>query len=434
MTTSATLPIPSSAVGGARGGRLSSVLVAVNGQDGTAALRMAQLLAAPTGAEVTIFSAIEPDVTIAMQPHIGLLTPEYEELRTDARRDAVRRQIRDAFGGPVAWPMEVVVGPAPAAINAAAQRHGASLIIMGRGRHDPVARLLAGETVLRTVRRSDRPVLAVADDLQARPRVAVVGMDFSPSSIAAARCALDIVDEHATVYLVHVWSRSASDHPSERARDEAYEAQLPELFSRAIDLLDAPAGVTVKPVTLLGAPAKEILWFAESQGADLIAAGKQGHGFFERLLVGSVTTRLLRAAASSVLVTPLPPIAEADELSRRLTGSSMSTTPDEWIVQLDGFSRRNHGRRVVLEIDDPSVGGQAQVTGYALLGAVYDHRDHRVQLMLGNPVDQTRYLTHMIEHVNSVIVRTDREGHDVALQVMHEGGSAQLTFLPTDAR
>jgi hypothetical protein len=102
-------------------------------------------------------------------------------------------------------------------------------------------------------------------------------------------------------------------------------------------------------------------------------------------------------------------------------------------VQLDGFSRRNHGRRVVLEIDDPSVGGQAQVTGYALLGAVYDHRDHRVQLMLGNPAEETRYLTHMIEHVNSVVVRTDREGHDVALQVTHEGGSAQLTFLPADA-
>jgi nucleotide-binding universal stress UspA family protein len=55
---------------------------------------------------------------------------------------------------------------------------------------------------------------------------------------------------------------------------------------------------------LEGDQARAILNFAAEQDADLIACGTHGRSMLERLLVGSVSTRILRSAPCSVLVAP----------------------------------------------------------------------------------------------------------------------------------
>jgi nucleotide-binding universal stress UspA family protein len=65
--------------------------------------------------------------------------------------------------------------------------------------------------------------------------------------------------------------------------------------------LEIPAQVTVETSTVRGEPASTLLSYAQQVDADMIAIGTQRHGLLERLLVGSVATRILRTARCSVL-------------------------------------------------------------------------------------------------------------------------------------
>lgn len=409
------------------------VLVATSVRDGLTAMRAAQLVASHTGADVVALSVVEPELTALYDSEYGYLSPEYESKRVEDRLRAVRRQVERVTGTIERWDTVVRIGEADRAISDEARHRRAGLIVMDTGRHSMVARLLVGERTLRTIRWAHCPVLAIGKTFDALPRVAVAAIDFSPSSIAAARSALAVLDEHATLYLVHVWRRSLSDHPSERERDYAYEATLDGLFGRVLSVLGAPSGISVRPMTILGEPVEELLGFAASQGADLIVAGRRGHGFFERLLIGSVTSALVRGADCGVLVTPEPPLAEDDRLSRLVTGVFETRKASDWPAELDGFSRRNRGRETMLEVDDPAVGRRMQARGYVLLGAAFDRKDRRAELMLGDPAVTTAHLTHTMPNVSLVAVRSAPSGKDEALLIAHGAGWATLRFPPEHA-
>ena len=62
------------------------------------------------------------------------------------------------------------------------------------------------------------------------------------------------------------------------------------------------AGFTAEPLCYLGNPAEEIIKAASRQKADLIVMGAKGLGAIARFLLGSVSTRVVQHAKSSVLV------------------------------------------------------------------------------------------------------------------------------------
>lgn len=64
------------------------------------------------------------------------------------------------------------------------------------------------------------------------------------------------------------------------------------------------AGVPCRTKLVAGAPAKYILETAETWPADLIVMGTHGASGFERLMLGSVTEKVLRKAKCPVLVVP----------------------------------------------------------------------------------------------------------------------------------
>ena len=68
--------------------------------------------------------------------------------------------------------------------------------------------------------------------------------------------------------------------------------------------LHAPATLHIDEVVLRGSPAKELLALSERADADLIAVGSYRHERVERLLLGSVTTEIVRDGRCSVLVLP----------------------------------------------------------------------------------------------------------------------------------
>ncbi|MCG3774585.1 MAG: putative universal stress protein [Nitrospira sp.] len=62
------------------------------------------------------------------------------------------------------------------------------------------------------------------------------------------------------------------------------------------------AGFTAEPLCYLGNPAEEIIKAASRQKVDLIVMGAKGLGAIARFLLGSVSTRVVQHATSSVLV------------------------------------------------------------------------------------------------------------------------------------
>ena len=296
------------------------IIVATNGSPTSdAALRVAAAIAARQERRVEVLAVLEPLPVLdaGFAPTAGPFE-SYDGRRSDALRTRVRAQVSAVTGSADSWPVEVRVGHPATEIVRAARERDVVLIVMGIGRHAPADRIFGSETALKVSRRSVVPVLAVVPGADRLPRNAFVGMDFSASSIEAARNAMRFLQAPATLTLVHV-SPDLDIPPI--ALDEwqsTYARGVAEAFEKAKNALAAPAGITLEMVTLHGDAAEELLHFGAQSGMDLIAAGSHGHNFVERLLIGSVATKLLRSAQCSMLLVPAFTTAEDDEFALKM--------------------------------------------------------------------------------------------------------------------
>ncbi len=231
---------------------------------------------------------------------------ELDELRRHGMLEDVRRAVSIAAAEHTSWPADVLVGTPSRVLAAEASRREATLLVMGIGRHNPLDRLFGAETTLATLRESTVPILAVGADFPDRPRHAVVGMDFSAASVVAAQLALRLIGPTGELSLVHV--RPRFEHPSAdwQAWDVEYGRTLPPLFEQLRAHLNAASSVALETITVRGDAAPALLALAQQTNADLIAVGTQRHSLFERLMVGSVATRVLRTSQCAVLAVPAP--------------------------------------------------------------------------------------------------------------------------------
>ena len=291
------------------------ILVATDGGNGAlGALRLAAALQQRDGVEPQLLSVIEP---IVLEGSVLYAVPGQAlalAVRPDeALRDAVKGQVRD-LGAPISsWEPRLEVGPVAPAIARVAEEISASMVLLGIGRHSRVDRWLRGETVLDVVRLSRVPVLAVQPWMRELPRRVVVAVDFSEYSRDAAHAVMDLVAENAFVRLVHVVYTAAGEDGEPLGTDEwetTYRSGARVRLEELAGELSGRPGVRIETTTLEGRPVDQLQEEARRINADLIVAGSHGYGFFTRLVMGSVSTRLLRTSDSSLLIAP-PRMAEA---------------------------------------------------------------------------------------------------------------------------
>jgi nucleotide-binding universal stress UspA family protein len=407
--------------------RSGPAIVALGGGGVPGVLRVARYVASSSGAGVLAVSVVEP-FPAYFGGEVALLHPEFETERAAGLLAELNEQVHSVATAGSEWRTEVLYGEPSHAISELSRARHSPLIVMGLGRHSPLDRLLGDETTLRTIRSASCPVLAVSPDARAPYREAVVATDFSPSSAKAAESIIPLLTDGSVLHLVHVWQPSTVDDARLRALDEAYTRSLPDRFRHFREILNVPSGVTLKEEVREGKAAERVLDYAKAHHADVIVAGRQGRTLLARLVVGSVTTALLRGATCSVLVSHEPAFADLDRFRRLLTGTSESHKPEEWVQQLDGFTRRNRGRRTAVEVDDISFGAQVFESGYAFQGATYDQHDRRIELMLGEGEPNEPHVTRGIANVDSVAIATDRHGKDSGLRISHGPGQTVLTF------
>jgi nucleotide-binding universal stress UspA family protein len=409
---------------GVRAHHAAPVIVATDGRDQSDSAVLAGLVLAGDADALRILSVLQPVPIVS--PEVQLpISPEAEQARRTDLESQIAAQVERMLGD-IKPSVELLDGDPASMLAKAARESNARLIVAGLGKHRVLDRLFGDETALRLLRVSPVPVLAVSSTFAGAPQRIVVAMDFSETSIRAARMALELAGESAAIYLAHVGPRDSSV-TAWNGWGPAYKTDAGMALARVADTLRIPHGMSVQRVILHGDPATELLAFAASVNADLIATGSHGHGFVARMLIGSVATKLVRYSTCSVLSVPHTAAIVRDGL--RMEPPAVVSLPKlEWAAQLDAFTRRNVGRRGILEVDDPELGAQAQEHDYPLLGATYDHHDERVELMVGELGSVDRHLTRSIGDVQSIDVLTNDRGRDVALRIAHGAGQTLLTF------
>jgi nucleotide-binding universal stress UspA family protein len=291
------------------------ILAASDGTPGSeGALRVALELARAKGNELQVITVAEPPPVVPFA-EIGRMAEVLTmpvEAREEDLRAAVRRQLEEIDPATTA---EVVVrvGRAARVIAAYAIEVGADLIVAGTVPRYSVERWLRSETSIRILRLATVPVMLVPPLTRTLPTTAVVAIDFSDLSLAAAAAAARLLKPGTHLHLAHVmwnsgdWGPFTSMSEFSRTYRTGAEGRLDQIAAN----LRTEGAVGVDTAVLEGEAPEELLSFAGRTRADLIVAGSHGYGYFSRALLGSVSEQLLRGATSPVLIVP-PATAPAE--------------------------------------------------------------------------------------------------------------------------
>lgn len=144
-------------------------------------------------------------------------------------------------------------------------------------------------------------------------RSILVPVDYSEPSRRALELAFTL-DEGAAVTVVHVWDRPSyvGEHVvahadgSRRSLSDLIRDNAEREMSEFLAQVQAPAGKSYQHHLVSGDPVTAILAEASKPDYDLLVVGTNGRTGMTKLLLGSVTEKLIRLSPIPVLTVPPP--------------------------------------------------------------------------------------------------------------------------------
>lgn len=268
-------------------GRFEHILLATDGSEySDGAIRVAGELTRALGARLTIVS-------------IALYNPETESLEPTLGADADKRARENADAaktmlGAIDCTTRVERGADPArAIANVAEELRADVIVMGRRGRRGLARWMLGDATARTIGYAPCCVLVVPKAATMWHRQMLVATDGSRYGDSAAVCAGELA--RRSNLPLGVVSVVAPNHSTERRADAQATVERVEKALRA-------EGVNATGRLVEGQPDQAILTAARSAGADLVVVGSHGRTGLDKMLMGSVSEKILNQADCAVLV------------------------------------------------------------------------------------------------------------------------------------
>jgi nucleotide-binding universal stress UspA family protein len=290
---------------------LTTILLATDGSsDAALAGQAAADISRKTGAQLHVVH-VWTDVPPPAYP--ALVFDDYSRQAKEEARELLRRQVWNAevAGGSVAGHHLREGGPAEEIIFFA-ERLEAELVVVGRRGGGRIKRLITGSVSEGVVHRASCPVLVVRGGEQAWPPARiVVGDDGSLAAMKAGGLAMELADAFGTeVIFVRAYRHPAEPVGGRSARqrlelDEARLQNLQVLDARP-ERLEAPARCRPETKLAEGEPALAVLSVARQKKSQptLLALGSRRLGAPKRMILGSVSTRVLREAEGPVLIAP----------------------------------------------------------------------------------------------------------------------------------
>lgn len=289
-----------------------AVLLATDGSaPSSAAARVAAELAKTHHATVHVVGVVDTRPA-PIPPPLDLALAMGDSLAGSAVHERqvaeVRESLEWATGHQEDWPVRITFGTPADAIVQEARRVDAVLIVMGLQRHGRLERAIQDETTLAVMRESSCAVLGVVAGAMHLPRHVVAAIDFSETSIRAARASRAVVAPESVLVLAYVAPMTGfMPHGGEQI---IHDMGVDVGFARLETEL-ARDGLTLDHVTLHhespSTAATMLLEYAEGAHADLITAGSARHGRVDRWIMGSVSTDLVRDGRYCVLIFPPAP-------------------------------------------------------------------------------------------------------------------------------
>ncbi len=293
------------------------ILLATDGsEDAALAARAAADISKGTSSELQVVHALQP-----LSPYVypAGVTPEVysqvRDLREREARDLLDEQVKlmESAGGRVTE-AHVRQGSAADEILDLAGKLEASLIVMGSQGLGPVKRTLMGSVSEGVVHHALCPVLVTRGGPDAwPPQRIIIGDDGSEMAKEAGEIAASIAKlSGAKTLLVRVYPRLPEvdiegRELNARMTDDDLHREERSLEDRTSSL-ERVSGTRPRSRIAVGDAATVLLEAAEEESAErtLIAVGSRGLSTLRRLRLGSVSTKVLRAAKGPVLISPLP--------------------------------------------------------------------------------------------------------------------------------
>lgn len=151
---------------------------------------------------------------------------------------------------------------------------------------------------------------------ETRPVQVVVAYDLSPSGDVALKRAIEVVaraPQHV-LHVVTVLDAHRGVHKVTYQSAESMQMTLRDHVGAAFNNRPTAAEVQFFIHCRIGKPVHEILHVAEEVGADLIFVGSHNKVSLERLLLGSVSEHVVRAAKCPVMVAREKTYTEVDRM------------------------------------------------------------------------------------------------------------------------
>jgi nucleotide-binding universal stress UspA family protein len=283
----------------------NKILLATDGsEDAVLAARAAIELSNGTASELHVVHTWQSVPSARFESFIrAQLRQEAEELLAE------QEKLIEAGGGKIAG-AHLRRGPAVDEILNLAEELEVGLIVMGSRGMGPLKRLVMGSVSEGVVHHARCPVLVLRGGQAAwPPSRAVIGDDGSDDAEKAAQLAAKIGKLFGTTaLLVRAYPRLPETDPEGRELDprmvdDELRGEQRALEARATEIEEA-MGIRPRARIDVGDPAASLIEAAEEAAPEstLIAVGSRGLGVVQRLRLGSVSTKVLRASSGPVLV------------------------------------------------------------------------------------------------------------------------------------
>ncbi len=280
-------------------GRFRKMLVAFDGSDSAKnALKEACHFAATEKADVVLLVVVPPyegdldliaisDVKDKLESLGGRLLEEGEQV---ARAQKVEIMKIIEYGEPY----EKIVS--------VAEEEGCDLIVMGRKGLSSVERELVGSVTARVIGHTQKDVLVIPEGAKLSWNSILIATDNSPNSQCAVQIAFDLAQEQSSAVAAVTVVYGGTDF---FAVSHQLIAEMKEEAKRQLEKLQAEA--TSKGLDLLlmvkeGEPHEGIINAAKEFNAGVIVMGSHGRTGLKRLLMGSITEKVIGFSLCPVLV------------------------------------------------------------------------------------------------------------------------------------